>query len=355
MDPSNDSADSKSLLVRSKLREEFKISHGCIIDRNGRSWVLWSTSDLYAWWHSFEDQCHTPLGRKLMNACADQEEFLLHTDELLPSGWFRKATRQQKCIEDRWGVYGWGNFDLKNQTAQSMMYAPMLAGLALATYELLSDKRKKLEWHQISTNTVRFELQPDSTTLPHAPLPPQLPWSAEMRLGFEPPVVFDDLVVGVDGLLKNGESVCLFPMDAFSRLFYTCKAYPNTVSQERKSAWSTSGFNEGERSVFLMVVASMASLVNRGERPIYIENMSSWDSLIEHYLAPFGWGEPVEISTLDSEHGVRFRLASGPSLPFLAGWLVAMWERGHGKPSKFILTPNAREWVLEVDSRLAYN
>jgi hypothetical protein len=104
-----------------------------------------------------------------------------------------------------------------------------------------------------------------------------------------------------------------------------------------------------------MVVASMSSLVNRGERPIYIENISSWRSLIEHYLASFGWGEPVEISNLDSEHGVRFRLASGPTFPFLTGWLVAMWERGHGKSSKFMLTPNDQEWVLEVDSRLAYN
>ena len=355
MDSSTDQAALKSLRVRSKLREEFKISNGCIIDKNGRNWVLWSTSDLYAWWHSFEDQCQTPLGRKLMNACADQEEFLLRTDGILPTGWFRKATRQQRCIEDRWSVYGWGHFDLKNQTAQSMMYAPMLAGLALATNELLLDKRQKLEWHQISTNTVRFEIQSDSTTLPHAPVPPRLPWSAEMGLGFEPPGVLDDLVAGDDGLLNNGESVCLFPVDAFSRLFSSCKAYPNAVSQERKSAWSTSGFNEGERSVFLMVVASMSSLVNRGERPIYIENISSWRSLIEHYLAPFGWGEPVEISTLDSEHGVRFRLASGATFPFLAGWLVAMWERGHGKSSKFMLTPNDQEWVLEVDSRLAYN
>ena len=355
MDSSTDPAFSNSLLVRSKLREEFNISNGCIIDRNGRSWVLWSTSDLYAWWHSFEDQCQTPLGRKLMNACADQEEFLLRNDAVLPTGWFRKAPRQQRRIDERWEVYGWGHFNLKNQTAQSMVYAPMLAGLALATNELLLEKRQKLEWHQISTNTVRFEVQPDATTLPHAPTPPQLPWSAELGPGFEPPAVFDDLMLGADGLLNNGESVCLFPIDAFSRLFSTCKAYSNAVSQERKSAWSTSGLNDGERSVFLMVVASMSSLVNRGERPIYIENTSSWGSLIEHYLAPFGWGKPVEIAALDSAHGVRFRLASGPTLPFLAGWLVAMWERGHGKSSKFILTPKAEEWVLEVDSRLAYN
>ena len=127
------------------------------------------------------------------------------------------------------------------------------------------------------------------------------------------------------------------------------------MSQERDDAWQTPGLDGGERSVLLMVVASMASLVNNGERPIYIESQASWDALIQHYLAANGWGQPTCIEALESKHGVRFSLRSGATFPFLVGWLVAMWERGHGKASKFTLVCNEDCWHLEVDSRLAYN
>ena len=341
--------------VLNQLRAEFSCTHGAIVDGAVRQWILWNTTDLYAWWHSFEDQCQTPLGRKLMNACADQEEYMLKTDNLLPNGWFRRAKRQQDHLDHRWKKYGWGRYSVAQQTAQSLVFAPMVSGIALATNELLHDRRKKIEWHQLSQNTIRFELKPDANVLPTAPPPPSLAWSRPAEVGFSSPPIFDELAHEGAGLTIGGETVCLFPADAFTRLFHTCRAYPNSVSQERKDAWQTPDLDDGERSVLLMVVASMASLVNNGERPIYIESQASWDPLIQHYLAANGWGQPSSVEALGSKHGVRFTLPAGSTFPFLVGWLVAMWERGHGKASKFTLVSKEDCWRLEVDSRLAYN
>lgn len=341
--------------VLNELRAEFSRTHGTIVDGAVRQWILWNTTDLYAWWHSFEDQCQTPLGRKLMNACADQEEYMLKTDNLLPNGWFRRAKRQQDHLDHRWKKYGWGRYSVAQQTAQSLVFAPMVSGIALATNELLHDRRQKIEWHQLSQNTIRFELKPDANVLPTAPPPPSLAWSRPAEVGFSSPPIFDELAHEGAGLTIGGETVCLFPADAFTRLFHTCRAYPNSVSQERKDAWQTPDLDDGERSVLLMVVASMASLVNNGERPIYIESQASWDPLIQHYLAANGWGQPSSVEALGSKHGVRFTLPAGSTFPFLVGWLVAMWERGHGKASKFTLVSKEDCWRLEVDSRLAYN
>ena len=341
--------------VLNELRVEFSCTHGTIVDGAVRQWILWNTTDLYAWWHSFEDQCQTPLGRKLMNACADQEEYMLKTDNLLPNGWFRRAKRQQDHLDHRWKKYGWGRYSVAQQTAQSLVFAPMVSGIALATNELLHDRRQKIEWHQLSQNTIRFELKPDANVLPTAPPPPSLAWSRPAEVGFSSPPIFDELAHEGAGLTIGGETVCLFPADAFTRLFHTCRAYPNSVSQERKDAWQTPDLDDGERSVLLMVVASMASLVNNGERPIYIESQASWDPLIQHYLAANGWGQPSSVEALGSKHGVRFTLPAGSTFPFLVGWLVAMWERGHGKASKFTLVSKEDCWRLEVDSRLAYN
>lgn len=341
--------------VLNQLRAEFSCTHGTIVDGAVRQWILWNTTDLYAWWHSFEDQCQTPLGRKLMNACADQEEYMLKTDNLLPNGWFRRAKRQQDHLDHRWKKYGWGRYSVAQQTAQSLVFAPMVSGIALATNELLHDRRQKIEWHQLSQNTIRFELKPDANVLPTAPPPPSLAWSRPAEVGFSSPPIFDELAHEGAGLTIGGETVCLFPADAFTRLFHTCRAYPNSVSQERKDAWQTPDLDDGERSVLLMVVASMASLVNNGERPIYIESQASWDPLIQHYLAANGWGQPSSVEALGSKHGVRFTLPAGSTFPFLVGWLVAMWERGHGKASKFTLVSKEDCWRLEVDSRLAYN
>ena len=341
--------------VLNELRTEFSCTHGTIVDGAVRQWILWNTTDLYAWWHSFEDQCQTPLGRKLMNACADQEEYMLKTDNLLPKGWFRRAKRQQDHLDHRWKKYGWGHYSVAQQTAQSLVFAPIVSGIALATNEILLDRRQKIEWHQLSQNTIRFELKPDANVLPTAPPPPSLAWSRPAEVGFSTPPIFDELAHEGTGLSIGGETVCLLPADAFSRLFHTCRAYPNSVSQERNDAWQTPGMGDGERSVLLMIVASMASLVNNGERPIYIESQASWDPLIQHYLAANGWGQPSSVEALGSKYGVLFTLRAASTFPFLVGWLVAMWERGHGKASKFTLVSGEDCWRLEVDSRLAYN
>ena len=336
------------------LTGEFHMANGQILDGYGGSWIVWKTTDLYAWWHAFEATCQTPLGRKLMNACADQEEFLLRRSGFLLGGRFLKKRRQSGIIDARWKRYGWGAIDSNHQTANSLLFGPIVAGFALATKEQINTQRYKLEWRQTGQRLIQFDWTQDASTLPPAPEVPSLPWGSTPKLGLEQVDVFSDFTWANQGWSISGESVCLLPMDAFSRLFHTCRAYQHSLTTEQVDAWSTPDITSGSRTVFLMISASMSHLVNGSEQPIYIENIASWASLANHYLKPFGWGAPISIESLGTDHGVRFELEDSPVLPFLTGWLVAMWERGHGRTSKFKLTKSSDTWVLEVDSRLNY-
>lgn len=337
-----------------ELNDEFHALNGRILDANGGSWIVWKTTELYAWWHAFEATCQTPLGRKLMNACADQEEFLLRLSGVFSGGRFLKKRRQTAAIAARWKRYGWGVIDSKNQSATSIIFAPIIAGFALATKEQMSGQRFKLEWRQTGQRLILFDWTEDDSALPPAPKPPSLPWGSSHKLALDEVSLFSDLTWANDGWSISGESICILPMDAFSRLFHTCRAYQHSLTNEQVGAWATPEITSGDRTVFLMISASMSHLVNASEQPIYIENTDSWRSLANHYLKPFGWGTPISIEPLSTECGVRFELEDSPVLPFLTGWLVAMWERGHGRTSKFTLTKPTDTWVLEVDSRLNY-
>ena len=355
MPTAKDSSPDDGSTLLSALRDEFSAKDGMIFDAHGGAWIVWKTSELYAWWHSFEDQCSVPLQRKLMNACADQEEYLLGLNQTLSTGWLLRKRKQKSARDQRWARYGWGLIDLNKDVLQTLLFAPMASGVALATKEQQADERMKLEWQQASQRTISLEFTSAPSNLAPAPEAPLMPWSMPHQQGFNPPQFLEELEWMNASWSVGGEPTCLFPMDAFTRLFHTCRAYPNSVSKEQQQAWLTPDFDAGTRSVFLMIVASMATLVNGGERPIYIENSSSWASLSAHYLSPNGWGHPLSVESLTTEHGVRFTLESGSTLPFLIGWLVAMWERGHGKASKFRLEKLQNQWSLEVDSRLAYN
>ena len=350
----DDSSSHFSHALVNELTDEFHMLNGRIIDGYGGSWIVWKTTDLYAWWHAFEATCQTPLGRKLMNACADQEEFLLRRSGLLSGGRFLKKRRQNAFIDARWKRYGWGVIESKHQTSNSLVFAPIISGFALATKEQINAQRYKLEWRQTGQRLIQFDWTEDASTLPPAPEPPSLPWGSTAKLGLDQVQVFSDFTWANEGWSISGESVCLLPMDAFSRLFHTCRAFQHSLTTEQVEAWSTPDFTSGDRTVFLMISASMTQLVNGSEQPIYIENTASWASLTSHYLKPFGWGVPISIESLDTEHGVRFELEDSPVLPFLTGWLVAMWERAHGRTVKFNLTKQTETWVLEVDSRLNY-
>lgn len=329
--------------------------NGHIVDQHSEPWVLWHTTDLYAWWHSFEDQCQTPLGRKLMNAFADHEEYLLNLNATLSSGWFSKKRRQHEAILHRWSTHGWGGFDVFKNSASTLLFSPIAAGLALATVEGVSEQRHKVEWTQLNQRMIQFEFSPSDTRLPSAPPPPRLPWTHPLDHGLQSPHVFSELQHNGTELSLEGEVVCMLPVGAFTRLLHTCRAYPHALGKEHQDSWQTPGMEAGDRSVMLMVVSSMSGLVGRGERPIYLESHKSWNSLIEHYLIQFGWGAPSSIEPLDSEHGVRFFLSPTATFPFLVGWLVAMWERGYGIPSKFSLEEEGSNWVLDIESRHAYN
>jgi len=354
MEP-NGGLSAQNQAVLSLLKDEFNFQNGFIMDMNGRPWIMWHTTDLYAWWHSFEEQCQTPLGRKLMNACADQEEFFLHRQGTLSKGWWRRKKTQQEAIDARWSKYGWGSLSIEKETATSLLFAPMVGGLALAAHEAISQHRKKLQWNQVNSKMIRFDLSESSTVLPPAPEPPNLPWCSATTTGLIVPPVFEEMTVGECELYLDGESVCMFPVDAFTRLFHTCRAYQITVSLEQQEAWLTPQLTDGDRSVFLMVIASMSALVQQSERPIYLDGAESWTQQLHHYLGPFGWGLPVSAEAMDSPDGMRFTLQSSASLPFLVGWIVAMWERGHGKMSKFTLHREEESWTLDIESRLAYN
>ena len=87
----------------SSIRDDFHcVSDGSVRDSTGQAWMIWNIVDFHRWWHALETNAGVPLGRKLMHAAADQEEYSFNQSSFLETGWFMKKKRLMTSLSHRW-------------------------------------------------------------------------------------------------------------------------------------------------------------------------------------------------------------------------------------------------------------
>jgi hypothetical protein len=357
--PNSKDSDSASASLLASIQTRFHcMTDGTIRDSNGQGWVVWNLVDFHRWWHAFETNAAVPLGRKLMHAAADQEEYSLNRSALLETGWLMRKKRLNSSLAIRWSEMGWGKYDFGSSTVLSNLLAPVCSGFALAAVEGITGERKKIQWHQVSNVMIQLEMEMDSRSISLAPSPPQFVWDSDSTL----PSFIDGKAVQLDlhsvehGWTNSGESTCFLPSGIFQRLFQYVKLQGLVLSPEVLAAWELP--EETSSSDWIpLIINSLAvnEMISQSELPIYIQDLESWNQLNDAYLVPNGLGTFSHLTALDEQGGVEFELCSTSVFPFTVAYLIAYWQRGIGRKAKVKLEQKNGKWILQLTSLRSYS
>lgn len=351
-DEQNHSAET----VLSGLKQHFHcVSDGSVRDSEGNGWMVWNLVDFHRWWLALEAFSGIPLGRKLLNAAADQEEYLLGTHSILDVGWFRKKHRQSTAIAGRWRLMGWGSFDLDTSLVTSNLMAPLCSGFALAAREKISQSRYKIQWHQLSNNTIRLEIESLERRFSAAPASPVLCWDSLSLPNFSSSPFDLDLETVSHGWTHAGERCTMLSNGIFARFFETLTMQGIPLKPDWIECWEFPECIDTRLQVpIVLCTLAVDQLVSQSDQPIYIQDVQSWNQLCDAYLVPYGFGKPHQINSLDEQGGVEFLLHPCPQWPLLVGYLFSFWQRGFGRRAKVQIRQKGENWSVKISSLLSY-
>jgi len=342
----------------SSIRDDFHcVSDGSVRDSTGQAWMIWNIVDFHRWWHALETNAGVPLGRKLMHAAADQEEYSFNQSSFLETGWFMKKKRLMTSLSHRWSQLGWGEYEFASSCVFSHLLAPVCSGFALATVEGMTSKRHKIQWNQVSNVQIQLGFDEDNRSISQAPPPPQYLWDTDpSKPSFDGEAVQLDLKSVEHGWTHSGERTCFLPSGLFQRLFDSVKMQGVVLRPEILASWEfPDQIDSPTRIPFILTSLAVEAVVSQSERPIYIQDDESWRQLTEAYLRPFGLGTFLRSSSLDEQGGIEFELLPSPILPFTVAYLIAFWQRGFGRKAKVKIELKNENWSLQLTSLLSYS
>lgn len=354
----NEDSPSSSAKLFEAIQKEFCcFNDGSVRDSLGNFNTIWKVSDFQRWWLAFETHAGVPLGRKLMNAATDQEEYFLNESSLFDVGWFMKKSKVNALLTQRWQNMGWGQYSLSKNTVLSHLLAPVCSGFALATLETLKSHRFKVQWRQVSNVQIQLETSDDPRSISVAPSPPQFHWDSK-PIDSQPRQsqgLALDLQMNEYGWSDSGEHSFLLPIGVLQRLFESVNMQGLQLPSEVLDAWEfPDEFNSSHALSLLLSSLAMNDMVSQSERPIYIQDLKSWSQLVEAYMAPYGFGSFVSIHALDQQGGVEFELRPSALLPLTLGFLVAFWQRGIGRKARVKMESKNGNWSFQITSFLDY-
>tara|TARA_B100001142_G_scaffold328888_1_gene390295 strand:+ start:1875 stop:2954 length:1080 start_codon:yes stop_codon:yes gene_type:complete len=352
-------SDPSSMKVFTSIQSEFSCAKdGSIRDSKGNPWLIWKIVDFQRWWHAFETIAGAPLGRKLMNAAADQEEYLFEQTSFFKKGWWMKKKRLQTSLSERWTQLGWGRYEPQSNSIFSHLLAPMCSGFALAAVEGLNEERQKVQWHQLSHVQIKLELDKDERSLSQAPHPPIFTWDSNTNHAefIEIGTVQLDFQKVEEGWTHSGERTCFLPSGLFQRLFDYVRMQGIILRPDILATWELPTGAEFSSWVPLILTSlAVDEVISQSERPIYIQDLESWQQLANAYLKPFGFGTFIALAALDGQGGVEFELPPSPNLPFTVGFLASFWQRGFGRKPLVKIQQKNENWLVQITSFLSYS
>jgi len=350
--------DSEESFVDTELTKRFKeyfslTSNGSIQDSKNRNWMIWSLSEIERWWGIFENVLGVPFGRKLFNSCCDEEEFQIHSDEIIKSGWFKKSGNKKR-LHNRWKLFGWGEVNLESKKISTHLPSSIAAGFAVAGIESFYETRFKSEWKQINQTEILLELNQDSNELPTAKKHTQLPWINRIDVLANKTIMLEiesrDL-----GWSVEGEPMIILPVSLFSRLFYSTLGTKSSLGSEILDSWEVVGIDQ--RFVKPLICASYSSylLFLNSDKHVFAESVDSWKNIISHYCGQWGWGDVTDLTIDKISNSVEINFEVNELLPFLVGQIMGIWERSHGRKPKVSLLFSESRVLINIESLLEYS
>ena len=344
-------------LSRALERYLKKDTIGHLLDSSGNHLLLWKAIEFESWWINFEKIIGIPMGRKLVNAATDEEEYhYLVNEEYKVNGFFKKS-RKRNIISERWLQYGWGELDFKDNKIIAPTLAPFSVGVALAAIEYCLQSRFKVSWTQPTSTLIALNLEEESRNISPSKQVAAFAWTKNCQ--DNPSTLFEvgefQVVRKNGGWDFEGERMVFIPGNIITRLLMSTRSRSLNIPDELLQSVIFDGIDDAEKSTFLCTALAMANVIEQSERPVYILSDSEWIHKCQHLLVKFGFVCPNEVISLDDIGSVKFTFNHSPTLPFSVGALMALWQRAHGRLAKLSVEFNDKQCIVKVSSKLKYN
>lgn len=300
---------------------------GLFFDPIGQPCVLIGTVEFQNFCHVLDESFDTPLGRRLIYAATDSEERSLSTPKIFQFGrWFGRR-RVERALRHRAKSMGWGWFE--GQQILSPAHDGLTVGFSLAHAEHLSKSRYDLEWNQRTPELIQTILNPKLGEMVPAPQAHRLNWSDTAKGAASVGMLDLDLDVR-EAAFFSGEARSFFlPIDVLHHLISGLRGRP--VRSMPSSSVAHIGEEFEEPDVFAAVVYAAMGAYKRTEHPLFLQTKDDWNGHLQSRLTMRGFGTvEVQKSLLDGDDHTSFLIRS-PVPAMVAGTLLGMWQRAHGK------------------------
>ncbi len=302
-------------------------SDGLFCDAIGEPCLLVGTVEFQNFCHALDVSFEAPLGRRLIYAATDSEEHAISGQNAFRFGrWFGRR-RSERALKERAKSMGWGW--IERDQILGPAHDGLCVGFSLAHAEHLSQSRYELEWDQRSPELIKTTFKPKQGDMVAAPSSARLNWSDTSVQSPSVGVVKLDLDVR-DATFFCGEARSFFaPAEMMHHLISGLCGRPVHSTPSLEIAHI--GTELEQPDVFRAVVNAAMAAYKQTEYPIFLQTKDDW---FGHLLARFtrrGFGTvEVEKSIVDGDKFTRF-LVRSPSPAMVAGTLLGMWQRAHGK------------------------
>lgn len=315
--------------------------HGLFLDPYGVPCTMFGVVEFQDFWNTVDAAYESPLGRKLIYAAADAEEYLLHRHPDFQFGrWFGKK-RVADRLNARWATMGWGL--LSESQIRSPVHDALTVGFALAHSEHLDQQRYELGWRQVHAEEIRLELRPkEHASMVDVQAPP--PMDGAWHQPAVSNVVALELELRKIGFFLGQERSFFLPIHVLRYLSKELNGRPISALQ----GFQISGESSSVDDVFVSMAHGMAVTFDRSDFPVYLRTSSDWQGILDERFHRRGWGTVnVLQSILDHDAATVFEIAS-PIPALVAGALVGMWQRGHGSRANIHLQFEAGKAILTM-------
>lgn len=306
---------------------------GLLVDETGTGLMLISVNEFQQWWRSLESSFQSPIGRKLIYAASDDEEYFLATN---PSYKIPKWFGKKKIVQAmglRWTSMGWGLHFPDAKRIQSPCHDSLSAGIGLAHHEHVEQQRYRMEWRQINSDLIEMDFTNRAEDIPIAPPAPSPEWASPVDLAdIHTHPIEHEFEPRSFGFFWGQKRSIFLPISILHRLFDSIIGRPFNSERHHREGIQVTGVSEQSSLLFLTLVESSAAMFQASDYSIFLQNQGDWESHIQHNIISRGCGH-VTVDHFSLEDGPSSCMTVHSPLPtFTVGLLVSMWERAHGSP-----------------------
>ena len=347
--------DDENQLHDSKLSNQFNKhfsggNSGNIVDIYGNSWYVSQENDFSKFLSLLESNMGIPLGRVFHNSAADSFEIILDSLNSVNFGLFPKRNRQ-RYILTMWEIFGWGSFDIKNNTIHSHVNSTIITGFYLATVEFQNQSRYKIQWRQLTDTLIACELEQLDRALSMPVSLPDMPWAN----GIMQTIEANELLIERKeiGWSIDGKQSCVLPCDLINRIIFNAGGYVDNVNKSLDNYWLLDGISQKITSSTKALLQTCKELFLATDVYVFLNETNNWNAIIQTHLEPFGLGlVRHESSTRTTD---EFVVELTPNAILAIGKITGLWERASGKQSVCSVELTNTDFRVSIESRLEYN